>query len=331
MFTRATGRTSALATAGSFALCAAALWGAGTADASSSAECFGHTATITSNAKKIVGTSHDDVIVAGHGSQRIDGGDGDDLICADGGNDRVDGGAGRDRIDGDEGDDRLSGGRSADLITGNRGDDLIVGDSNPSDSYDVLNGGSGDDLIRGGDGADLLKDGPGSDVLRGDAGDDELRPQDDQTADRYSGGGETDVIDYAADEDSWFDNGVTVSLDGVANDGVNCPQQCEGDNAGADIENIVGSYGDDTLIGNDGVNVIDDPDAQGGNTIQALGGADIVHGGYGDDTIDGGTGDDALHGSGGDDTIDGAGDNDQCFGDTGTDVAANCESEVGFP
>lgn len=68
------------------------------------------------------------------------------------------------------------------------------------------------------------QDGPGSDVLRGDAGDDLLAPQDDLTADRYSGGSGIDTIDYRGDEDSRFRNGVAVSLDGVANDGVNCPQ-----------------------------------------------------------------------------------------------------------
>ncbi len=118
------GRKSALKIVGA-AACAAAMWTAGPAEAAKQ-ECFGHDATITSNAKRIAGTKHDDVIVAGAGAQRIDGGAGSDLICADGGNDRVDGGAGRDRIDGDEGDDRLSGGKDADLITGNRGDDVIA-------------------------------------------------------------------------------------------------------------------------------------------------------------------------------------------------------------
>ena len=228
------------------------------AEAGKKPECFGKEATIVSNADRITGTGRDDVIVAGRGSQRIDGGGGRDLICADGGNDRVDGGAGRDRIDGDTGDDRLDGGSEADLVTGNRGDDVIQGDANSGDTHDVLTGGSGDDLIRGGDGRDVLYDGPGADVLRGDGADDHLVPQDDRTADRYSGGTGIDGIDYGADEDSSFADGVAVSLDDVANDGVNCPQQCEGDNAGSDIENIVGSQGSDTLIGNDAANVIED-------------------------------------------------------------------------
>jgi Ca2+-binding RTX toxin-like protein len=330
MFSISHGRTRALTIAGT-AACAAVLWAAGPAEASSSAQCFGHDATIVSNANRISGTGHDDVIVAGRGAQRIDGGGGRDLICADGGNDRVDGGAGRDRIDGDEGDDRLVGGPEADIITGNRGEDVILGDANSGDTQDLLAGGSGDDLIRGGDGRDVIKDGPGADVLRGDAGDDVLSPQDDRTADRHSGGDGIDTIDYAADEDSWFGNGVTVSLDGAANDGVNCPQQCEGDNAGSDIENIEGSFGDDTLVGNDSANVIEDPDASGTNTITALGGADIVRGGSGPDSISGGAGDDSLHGGYGNDTIDGGADSDECFGDDGSDVAAGCETEVGFP
>jgi Ca2+-binding RTX toxin-like protein len=309
MSTFTPGRNSALKVIGA-AACAAALWSAGPADASTT-KCFGHEATITSNATRITGTSHDDVIVAGHGSQRITGGAGRDMICADGGNDRVDGGAGRDRIDGDEGDDRLVGGSEADEITGNRGDDVILGGSNTGDTHDLLAGGSGDDLIRGGDGRDLLRDGPGADVLSGEGGDDVLSPQDDRTADRYSGGIGVDVIDYGLDDDSPFKEGITVSLDGV--------------------ENIGGSYGDDTLIGNDGANVIEDPDGYGTNTIMALGGADIVRGGDGTDAIQGGAGDDSLHGGYGDDSLDGGTDTDECFGDDGTDAAAGCETQIGFP
>jgi Ca2+-binding RTX toxin-like protein len=323
------GRSNALAIVGA-AVCAAAMCSAGPAQAAEQ-ECFGKKATITSNAKRIVGTSHDDVIVAGRGSQRIDGGAGRDLICADGGNDRVDGGRGRDRIDGDEGDDRLIGGSDADEVTGNRGHDVILGSANTGDTYDLLAGGSGDDLIRGGEGRDLIKDGPGADVAMGDGGDDVLSPQDDRTPDRYEGGAGVDVIDYGVDEDSRFNEGVTVSLDGTANDGVNCPQQCEGDNAGADIENIGGSYGDDTLIGNDAANVIEDRYGYGTNTIIALGGSDIVRGGDGVDAIQGGAGDDSLHGGYGDDSLDGGTETDECFGDEGTDVAAGCETEVGFP
>jgi Ca2+-binding RTX toxin-like protein len=321
-----------LTVAGSVA-CAAALWSAGVAEAGKKPECFGKEATIVSNANRVTGTARDDVIVAGRGSQRIDGGGGRDLICADGGNDRVDGGAGRDRIDGDTGDDRLDGGPEADLVTGNRGDDVIKGDANSGDTEDVLTGGSGDDLIQGGDGRDVMFDGPGADVLRGDGADDWIVPQDDRTADRYSGGPGIDGINYAADEDSKYGDGVAVSLDGVANDGVNCPQQCEGDNAGSDIENIHGSRGSDTLVGNAGPNVIEDAAYGYGttNTMDGLGGADILRGGSASDAIAGGDGDDRLQGGPGDDSVDGGNDTDACFGDEGTDVAAACETEIGFP
>lgn len=39
-------------------------------------------------------------------------------------------------------------------------------------------------------------------------------------------------------------SGVRVSLDDLANDDVNCPQQSDGDNVSASFENIMGSYGD---------------------------------------------------------------------------------------
>ena len=71
--------------------------------------------------------------------------------------------------------------------------------------------------------------------------------------------------------------GVTVDLDGVADDGAECPGvACEGDNAGADIENLSGGDADDTLIGTDGPNVME---GDGGtDTIEGLGGDDELLG-----------------------------------------------------
>jgi Ca2+-binding RTX toxin-like protein len=122
---------------------------------------------------------------------------------------------------------------------------------------------------------------------------------------------------------------VTVSLDDTANDGVDCPQQCEGDNVMSDIENITGSFGDDVLIGSDVANVIDA--GYGNNTVDALAGNDIVRGGDEVDTVHGGAGDDSLHGGDGNDALDGGSEVDSCFGDDGTDTATACESQAGIP
>ena len=47
---------------------------------------------------------------------------------------------------------------------------------------------------------------------------------------------------------------VTLNADGVANDGAACPQQCEGDNVAASVENLIGSRSNDHLTGSDSPN-----------------------------------------------------------------------------
>ena len=68
-----------------------------------------------------------------------------------------------------------------------------------------------------------------------------------------------------------------MSLDGAANDGTDCPEQCEDDNVESDVENIAGSFGRDTLIGNDGVNVLEG--SYGPNTVDGGAGNDLIRGG----------------------------------------------------
>jgi Ca2+-binding RTX toxin-like protein len=86
--------------------------------------------------------------------------------------------------------------------------------------------------------------------------------------------GANDTLDY-----SYYDQAVTVNLaDGIA-PGIN-----DGEETGiSSIENITGSAFDDTLIGDDGSN--------------------IIKGGSGDDTIDGRAGDDILEGGDGNDDL----------------------------
>src|SRR5205085_821371 len=75
---------------------------------------------------------------------------------------------------------------------------------------------------------------------------------------------------------------VTVSLDGVANDG----QTGEGDNVA--VENTVGGSGSDHLTGN-----------AGANALSGGGGADVLNGKGGNDTLTGGGGRDRATFAGG--------------------------------
>jgi hypothetical protein len=179
-------------------------------------------------------------------------------------------------------------------MTGDAGNDVLVGGALP----DTLSGGDGNDALYGGPGNDALNGGAGDDFLEGDAG-----------ADSLLGGDGDDTASWAPSTAP-----VTVTLDGVANDGASG----EGDDA--EVENIIGGHGDDTLIGDSGSNVIEGND--------------------GNDTIDGGAGADQLDGEDGADTIraqDGFVDRIDCgAGPDGVtrddfDLAINCETDSHSP
>jgi Ca2+-binding RTX toxin-like protein len=211
----------------------------------------------------------------------LDGGDGNDVITGSAGADLIRGGAGNDVIDTGGGiDDTVDGGDGTDTITyaSRPATDGVVVDlrrgiehaseANGSSVAHLLNfesivGGNGDDVLTGGPGNDTIAGGPGNDMLDGGGG-----------ADTISGGPGLDTVDYSSRS-----NAVTVSLDGVANDG----EAGEGDNVMGDVENITGGSGDDVLIGNEQDNVL--------------------NGGPGNDTLDGGLGADRMIGGPGNDTV----------------------------
>jgi Ca2+-binding RTX toxin-like protein len=148
-------------------------------------------------------------------------------------------------------------------IFGGDGNDTMIG----GNASDVLIGCLGNDTYNGGGGADTMADGA------------------------FCTGGGTDTVDYSSRTQSVF-----VTLDGNANDG----EFGEGDNVGADIENITGGSGDDDLTG-----------SSAPNTILGNAGDDGIDGGPGNDLLSGGNDDDLITGGAGADIIQtGSGDND---------------------
>jgi Ca2+-binding RTX toxin-like protein len=203
----------------------------------------------------------------------------------------VNGGAGNDEFDGGGGADALTGGPGDDNVLGDGGSDVLQGD----DGADTLDGGADHDQLDGGIGKDRLTGGAGNDIVRGGDGDDELDYSPlyafDGT-DIFEGGTGYDKVGYFGRSAS-----VSVSLDAQPNDG----QAGEGDNIGADVEEVDGGDAADVLVGSAGPNWL--AGRGGDDQISGGGGGDVLYGDSGNDQIDGGDGNDTLDGGCHDDTI----------------------------
>ena len=172
-------------------------------------------------------------------------------------NDTLYGGLGNDQLFGILGNDELYGGLGNDFLYG--------GDGNGE-----LYGGLGDDSLYSGDGNDELYGGDGNDELFGNSGNDELNGSDGN--DTLYGGGGNDTLNGGTGFDfAYYTNaatGVTVNLaTGTATGG-------DGNDVLFNIEGVVGSIFNDTLIGDAGNNTLD--------------------GNAGNETLDGGAGFDAT-------------------------------------
>jgi len=258
-------------------------------------------------------------VTTGSGNDSIRTGEGSDEISTGAGNDKLNGGGGADVLDGGSGFDFADystafGPVLANVLdpsgnVGEAGGDRYVSiegliGSSFGDALRVGNSGAsiwalaGDDTLFGGDGNDDLHGQGGNDKLLGGAG-----------ADALDGGDGTDFADYSMAMGPVLAN----LIDSSGN---------VGDAAGdqyASIEGLIGSAFDDTFqLGN------------GGGSIWALAGADMLFGGDGNDDLHGQGGNDKLFGSGGVDVLDGgAGDDVFIFGrgsaggDTLVDFAGN--------
>jgi Ca2+-binding RTX toxin-like protein len=143
-----------------------------------------------------------------------------------------------------------------------------------------MSGGPGNDTLEGGSGVDTFDGGPGLDLLNGNGGDDRLEDGSPGIldVDVFNGGDGIDQMSYRSD------NGVVIDLDGAADDGL--PR--EHDRVGADVENIVGTTGEDRLVGNARANDLTGND--GDDVLIGGAGFDELFGGDGTDTCDLGRG-----------------------------------------
>jgi Ca2+-binding RTX toxin-like protein len=220
-------------------------------------------------------------------------------------------------MQGGTGDDTITAGDAVggtlNILSGDAGADTLTGGSHT----DQLFGGADADQLLGEDGNDTLDGGPGNDTLTGGPGTDTFRSSDTgpDGADVMNGNG--DISTYASRTTP-----VTVTLDGVANDGA----PGEGDN-NIGIIQLVGGSGRDVLTGGATRIIIN-----GGPENDVLEGgpdSDILAGEEGDDTLTGAGGADVLRGENGNDVLNGVDDvegNDQLNGGNNTDA---CTSDAG--
>lgn len=287
----------------------------------------------------VFGSQFDDTLQGDAGQNGLLGDAGNDVIDGGANDDYLEGGEGGDSLDGSEGVDSINyyssdeaiqvdlaagtitGGEgtgdsltSVEYVAGSNYDDTLMG----SDGYDRLDGYYGNDTIDGRGGDDELEDGYGDDVVHGGPGDDWLSQESDiegTDADLLDGGEGVDLADY------WGrDAGLSLSVDGVANDG----ESGEGDNLLAIEEFGAGNNADIVT----GTPVGDRVKSRGGNDqVDAKGGGDNVKAGDGSDKVNGGGGNDVLDGGPGKDLIVGGKGNDTCYITKG-DETKGCEKRA---
>jgi Ca2+-binding RTX toxin-like protein len=206
--------------------------------------------TLTGNF--LTGDAGDDSLthLSNDGSGLLSGGDGNDTL--------TDNGAARRSL--------LSGGNGDDTILGGSGGDNLLGD----DGNDLLLGGNGDDGLTGGAGNDRLIGGFGNDEAIGGDGDDTYIASVDQDgSDHFAGGAGTDTADYSARNNLVPVALLSLSLDGIRNDG----QAGEGDLLDTDVENVNGGTGPNFIVGNSLANTL-----QGGQSGDDILGSDGIAG-----------------------------------------------------
>jgi Ca2+-binding RTX toxin-like protein len=285
-----------------------------------------------------------DTIYGGAGDDIIAGLAGDDLLYGDAGNDTFDegdetnggdvfnGGLGTDTVDysartedvtviidavNNDGEDAETDKVMVDVenVTGGAGGDTLTG----SAVANVLDGGDGDDTLNGGEGADTLRGGLGTDTLNGGGGNDTFAEGDEiNGGDTFNGNAGIDTVDYSLRTED-----TTISIGGGAVSG----EATENDTVAADVENVKGGEGIDTITGSDLDNKLEGGDGadvivggKGKDTILGGVGGDTLSGGEGDDTIDGGADDDTINGGDGADQLDGGDGEDTINGDAGDDI-----------
>ncbi|REL30842.1 beta strand repeat-containing protein [Thalassotalea euphylliae] len=214
--------------------------------------------TVDLSTSRASGADGPDVLIS---IENVTGSDFADTLVGDQHNNVLTGGRHGDTLDGGDGEDtanyaQASGGMDVNLSTGQSfgadGSDTLI-------SIENLVGSEFSDNLTGDSGNNKLLGGAGNDVLQGNLGDDLL-----------IGGTGNDTARYADASDS-----VTVNLAAGTASGA------DGNDTLLQIENVIGSSHDDTLIGNANNNRL--LGGQGNDILAGQGGENLLNGGDGFD------------------------------------------------
>lgn len=240
-----------------------------------------------SGIENVTGSTYNDTIYGGAGSNVLAGGDGRDAIYGGDNDDTLVGGAGADSLYGGEDLDIADYSASNAAVNVNLTDWTATGGHATGDvlqGVDGLVGSAFDDTLIGYDGMGLSGDvytnlfygGAGNDHMDGRGGDDSL----------YGGTGNDTILGGAGNDTLAGDEGNDSLDGGTGNDWLYGGDDSDTLAGGAGNDMLEGGSGDDVLIGGDG--------------------ADTLYGGDGNDTLAGGPGD-ALYGGAGADLLTGQG------------------------
>jgi Ca2+-binding RTX toxin-like protein len=218
-----------------------------------------------SSIENATGSAYNDVLTGSSGNNVLNGGKGNDILVGSAGSDTLIGGDGIDTADYSA----LASGMTVNLLVGVA--DGCGGKKDKLSGIENVIGTAYNDTLTGDAGANKLYGGDGKDHFYGSGG-----------GDKFDGGTGKDWIDYR-----YSTAAVTVNLlTGTGLGGL-----AEGD-AYKNIENIRGSAGNDTLIGDDNANVF--YAGAGSDHVEGGGGNDMIYTAGGYDYVDGGAGIDTL-------------------------------------
>jgi len=200
---------------------------------------------------------------------------------------------------------RIDAYQGLDTVIGSAGDDTIVG----GDGSDTLSGGAGNDVFLysgNASGSDEVDGGSGSDTLAAEANNTAITIDSFSNIEAISSGGYSGVYVLGSWEGkAWDFSGVTLT-------GITRIDAYQGD------DTVIGSAGNDTIWGGDGLDSLSG--GAGNDSITGDAQADILSGGDGNDALVGGADNDSLSGDDGNDILTGSAGDDTLLGGAGDDM-----------